>query len=67
MKVHPAIRDALEQTGLPWDIINGGKHNKVRLAGHLAGILPRASGEGDCRSVRNTISQIRRKAMELGR
>jgi hypothetical protein len=35
------VRDELESCGLPWDVVNGGKHFQLRLNGQLVGILPK--------------------------
>jgi hypothetical protein len=65
MKPQREVLAALEETGLPWEITNGGRHAHIRVAGRLAGILPRGSGSVDQRAVKNCIAQIRRKAVEL--
>ena len=65
VRLRPEILAALEQTGLPWTLAEGKKHVHIRIAGHLAGILPRGSGSVGERAVKNCISQIRRKANEV--
>lgn len=65
MKPQPEVLAALEQTGLPWELVNGSRHTHIRVAGRLAGILPRGSGSVDQRAVKNCITQIRRKASEV--
>lgn len=60
------IKQELENTGLPWDIERGSRHLKLKLSGHLVGILPgdgRSAMEG--RALKNVVSQIRRAARKL--
>lgn len=65
MRLPAQIEAALEQSGLPWSIETGSKHRKLRVAGRLAGILPRGGhNEKDQRTVLNTVSQIRRVARD---
>jgi hypothetical protein len=60
------IRQALEETGLEWNIEPGKKHLKIRVAGHLAGVLPHGKhSETDRRSILNTVRQIRAIRMKL--
>jgi hypothetical protein len=54
----------LEATGLPWEVETGGKHDKLRLDGKLVGIVSR-SGSAQPRSIKNTISNIRRVSRGL--
>jgi hypothetical protein len=66
VKLNAKIEAALGQTGLPWSLERGGKHHKLRVAGRLAGILPRSGhSETDQRAVLNTVTQIRRVAREV--
>lgn len=55
----------LEETGLPWDIEQGRGHLKIRMSGHLVGVMTAGSKPADPRAEKNVISQIRRKAAEL--
>lgn len=60
------ITEALEDTGLPWSVENGGRHAKIKLAGRLVASLGRASrSTSDLRPTLNVISQIRRAAREV--
>lgn len=62
------IREALEATGLPWSLEPGKKHQHIRLAGRLVGILPHKSRKTDFLSTRanaNIVSQIRHMAAQL--
>jgi hypothetical protein len=58
------VHKALEATGLPWSTEEGGCHLKIRLGGRLAGIVGRRVIE-DQRTIKNTVSQIRRTAQML--
>ena len=60
----PTVR-ALEETGLPWEIENGKGHAKLRLCGHLVGVVKYSKNGHDKRAELNVIGQIRRKAAEL--
>lgn len=63
MQIDKRLKDALEQTGLPWEIERGGRHYKVKIAGKLAAIFPLGTAnERERRSLLNTISQVRRTA-----
>jgi hypothetical protein len=60
------IRDELEATGLPWSVERGSRHQHVRLAGRLVGILPTCgTDENPGRAMKNVIAGIRRKAKEM--
>ena len=65
MKLHPKVRDALDTTGLPWEIRPGKRHDHLRVAGRLASVLPRAPGEGDKRGHLNMIRDIKRLVEKL--
>ena len=66
MKIDPRVKAALEEAGVPYELELGGRHRKVRLAGRLAGILPRSGvSSGSQRAALNTIAQIRRVAREV--
>lgn len=56
---------ALEATGLPWEIEDGHGHVKIKLAGHLVGVMRRNKAGAHKRAELNVVSQIRRKAAEL--
>jgi len=60
----PTIR-ALEETGLPWEIEKGKGHAKIRLCGHLVGVVSYGKGGHNKRAELNVIGQIMRKAAEL--
>lgn len=60
-----AIRAALDGCGLDWEIENGTKHAKVRLAGRFVTILPHGKGKSDPRIERNKIAQIRQSARQI--
>ena len=66
MKLPCELREALEKTGLPWEVEASKKHNKVKLAGKLVCVYPHGKKqESDRRALLNTISQVRRAAQEL--
>ena len=58
------VLNALDSTGLPWEIEPGKKHYHIRVGGKLAGILPKGSGTAGVRAVKNCVAQIRRVARE---
>jgi hypothetical protein len=66
-RLHPKLLEALDETGLPWDIEVGKKHNKLRVDGRLAVILSRGKPAEDAnfRLIRNDIANIRRLAREI--
>lgn len=62
------IYEALDNTGLPWERVNGKKHVKVYLSGHLIGILPHgkaSSATSSGRATKNFLSRIRKAADSL--
>ena len=64
MKMEAQIRMALDATGLPWEISQGRGHQKIRLAGHLVGVVNVVPSESG-RPTKNIVAQIRRKAKEI--
>lgn len=60
----PIVR-ALENTGLPWEIEKGKGHTKLRLCGHLVGVVSYGKNGHDKRAELNVIAQIKNKATEL--
>ena len=65
MKIDPKTRQALEETGLPWELENGKKHTKIRLAGQFVGILPQNGRIAEGVANRNVVAQIKRAAKEI--
>lgn len=65
MRLHPAIKTALEETRMPYELVNGGRHVKIRLAGRLVGILPYNGHQDPDRCLRNLVATIRRSAKEI--
>ena len=66
MKMPDALREALDKTGLPWEVENSKKHNKVKLAGRLVCVYPHGKARDvDRRALLNTITQVRHAAQEL--
>jgi hypothetical protein len=62
MRLDKQVREALEQTGLPWEIVNGGKHAHLRVDGQFVSILPYGSRAVIPRAVKNCVPSIRRVA-----
>ena len=66
MRLPDELREALNRTGLPWEVETGKKHNKVKLAGRLVAVYPHGKAqERYKRALLNTITQVRRTAREL--
>jgi hypothetical protein len=66
MRLPFELREALDKTGLPWEIELGSKHHKVKLCGKLVAVFPRGKKhEAEKRSLLNTISQVRNAARQL--
>lgn len=66
-----ALRELLDNSGIPWWIEPGSSHNKVRLAGRLVAILPRgrnAKIDNGSRAEKNSIANVKRaiRAFETG-
>jgi hypothetical protein len=59
------IARALDETGLPWEVEAGNGHAKLRLCGHLVGVIKYGKRNHDKRAELNVIAQIRHKAAEL--
>lgn len=56
----------LTETGLPWSIVDGGKHNKLFIGSQLVGVIPKCDRRtSDTRSRLNIRAQIRRAAKGL--
>lgn len=62
MKLHPLVDQALEDTGLTYEILMGGSHFKIRVNGRLVGIYPKNKKSSGIRAMKNLIAQIRRAA-----
>lgn len=66
MKLDPKVKQALNGTGIPWEVETGSKHFKVRLGGRLAGVYPHGKKtEASQHANSNLISNIKRLAREL--
>lgn len=64
--IHPKLRKALDETGLPWTIELGSRHHHLRLAGRLVCVLPLGgTTDRDPHATRNTIAQVRRAARAM--
>ena len=53
MKINRKIIGVLDSAGFPYKIVDGGKHNHIRVCGKLVGILPKGSGTVGDRAVKN--------------
>jgi hypothetical protein len=62
VKIDRAIKRVLDETGMPYEFVKGGKHIVVRLNGRHAGILPYGITTGGSRAVKNHIAHIRKIA-----
>lgn len=68
LRIPTRIHSALIETGLPWTIENGKKHQKIYLQGILVGVLSHGSHYDDgWVAIKNIVSQIRRAAKSLVR
>jgi hypothetical protein len=66
MKLDVKVKQALNETGLPWEVETGSKHYKVRLGGRLAGVYPHGKKtEGSQHANANLLANIKRLAREL--
>lgn len=66
MKLDRKTKQALEETGLPWSVEDGSKHQKIRLNGKLVAIFPYGKKtEASPYATNNTIANIRRAAREM--
>jgi hypothetical protein len=59
------IARALEETGLPWEVEAGSGHAKLRLCGHLVGVIKYGKNNHSRRAELNVIAQIKQKAAVL--
>lgn len=65
-KTEREIRNALLDTGLNYEIVNGGKHKKIFLNGRLVGIYNgNHNSNPSSRRSRNLMAQINRRADRL--
>lgn len=66
-RLNPKLQEALDATGLPWEIEEGTKHRKVRICGRLVLIMSRAGAGEDAsqRIIRNNLANIRRAVREI--
>lgn len=60
MNVPKDVLAALEAKGRPWEIVEGGRHQKIKIEGRLVGVLPKKSNNEGGRARKNVIAQIRR-------
>jgi len=61
------VRELLEKSGQPWEIVNGAKHYKLIVGGRMATVLPhspvyaKSNGGGRWRQVLSSIKRTIRK------
>lgn len=62
MRLPKPVKQALEETGLPWTVERGSNHRKIKVSGKLVGILPNAANRSTSpdRAQKNIVAQIRR-------
>lgn len=61
MRLPVPIEQALQSTGMPWEIEQGSRHRKIKVNGRMVGILPNGQLNSlHDRSLKNTISQIKK-------
>ena len=66
MKLPERLREALDNTGLPWRVEDGSKHYKVKLCGKLVAVFPFGKARDyDKRALLNTITQVRLAAGQI--
>ena len=64
-KTERAIISALKATGLPYEIKEGGKHEKIYLAGKFIGVMSNAGNSGRGRDEKGILCAIKRRLREL--
>jgi hypothetical protein len=66
MRLEDRIIRALDETGLPWKVVNGGVHHRVLLAGRQVLVVSRgAKSREKPRRTSNGVSAIRRAAKQI--
>ena len=65
-QVSPKVRDALDETGLPWEIRNGSKHRKLVVDGHTVAVMSHGGHsramKSECYGDKTLVSAIRKFA-----
>lgn len=65
-RIAKEIEAALNETGLEWRIVNGGRHCRIMTGPHqLAALSYGGKASRDFRSERNAIGDIRRNARKI--
>lgn len=62
MRLHPKVREVLDEIGLPWSVEPGTKHDKLLVEGRVVTILPHGRTREVGRDLLNQRAQIRRAA-----
>lgn len=64
--VTPKVREALNATGLPWEIINGSKHRKLVIDGRTVAVMSHGGHsramKSECYGDRTLVNSIRKFA-----
>jgi hypothetical protein len=63
-RISDHFKKVLDDTGLPWEIVQGSKHKKLFLAGRYAGTIPIGRKTSLGRSTKNVEAQIKRLVKE---
>ncbi len=68
MRLPQPVAEALDATGLPWQIVDGKKHKRVLLDGRQVLVVSHGSKAwGNWRNTKNAVCNIRRAAQEMTR
>lgn len=62
MKLPRGLKEALDETGVPWTIERGKRHYHIRMDGRLVGVIGLSTSEIASRATKNIIAQARRVA-----
>lgn len=55
-----AVREALESSGVEWELVTGKKHHKLLIRGRMVQVLPRGSRSCAPRGDANCLAAVRR-------
>lgn len=67
MRLPPELLAELEASGMPWELVPGKKHYKLRVGGRMVGILPLSGKLQTTNKVplKNTLAQVRRAIRDI--
>lgn len=66
MKLDSKVRQLLDESGLPWEIVNGAKHYKLMVQGRMAAILPHGGNSYKWDMVRAAVRRAVRQSASTG-